>query len=94
MFLYFTSHGEGYWEAGNEVTSFARIDGSQEDPLDEGAELPDGRGVDEGIEIKGETYYDDELKADLTNLSYYRLVVMVGTCIAVASSATSAELLE
>jgi len=49
VFIYMTSHGGGYWKDENSITSFARIDGSQGDPVDEGTEFLNGTGVDEGI---------------------------------------------
>ena len=85
VFIFFTDHGAGYSHSGNVISSFARVDGSMGDSLDEGNEIwnetsEEWIGVDECLCLSDGTYWDDEFKQDLNCLTYGRLVVAIMAC--------------
>lgn len=86
VFIFFTDHGCGYDVSENMMSSYARIDGSMGDPLDEGNEIwnetsSEWIGVDECLKLAfGKYYFDDEFKQDLDCLTYGRLVVAIMAC--------------
>jgi hypothetical protein len=79
VFIFIDGHGGGYDEMSGEIIG-GRVDGSNGDPIDE------LDGVDECIKTcmwqyaVTESYWDDELREDLTTVNYARLVVMITGC--------------
>jgi len=85
IFIFFACHGEGYINNTGQLSNDLCIDGSRGDPVDEGSEIWNATaqewvGIDEGLDIINDIYWDDDLSTDLATLTYGRLIFSCTSC--------------
>jgi len=85
VFIFVSMHGGGYNSHTGQLSDDQCIDGSRNDAIDEGSEIWNNMGVDEFLNTRGDNgeyapYWDDELKSDLSNVSYGKLCFSTLAC--------------